>query len=107
MVKTMFADIPPVKKKKNFHVEVVKDTDSEHDRSEDEHDEEVEDEDNSNRHIHRGKSDKKSGMYVKASDTKIVKQVLHAHVMLDGEETDGKDVSFHDLPFNLLVAGGT
>ena len=101
-------------KKKNFRVEVAKDTDSEHDRSEDEHDEEVkdehdeevEDEDNSDRHIHRGKSDKKSGMYAKASDTKIVKQVLHAHAMLDGKETDGKDVCFHDLPFNLLVAGG-
>ena len=104
MVKTMFADVPPMKKK-NFCIEVAKDTDSEHKRSEDEHDEEVEDEDNSDRQAHRGKSDKKSAMYAKASNTKIIKQVLHAHAMLDGKETDGKDVSFHDLPFNLLVAG--
>ena len=35
-----------------------------------------------------------SGIFTKASNTKIVKQVLHAHAMVDSDETDGKDIAF-------------
>ena len=53
----------------------------------------------------RSKSELKSGIFAKASNTRIVRQVLHAHAMIDSEETDGKDMVLDDLPFNLLVAG--
>ena len=46
-----------------------------------------------------------SGYYAKSSNTHIVRQVLHAHAMIDPEEVDGDDRSLTDLSFNLLVAG--
>ena len=46
-----------------------------------------------------------SGIFAKASNTWIVKQVLHAHAMVDADETDGHDITFDDLSFNMLVAG--
>ena len=53
----------------------------------------------------KGKAHPTSGFYAKASDTRIVRQVLHAHAMLDSEETEGQDLTLKELPFHLLVAG--
>ena len=47
----------------------------------------------------------KSGIFAKASDIRIVKQVLHANAMMDAKETDGHDLTLAELPFHLLVAG--
>ena len=46
-----------------------------------------------------------SGIFAKASSTKIVRSVLHAHAMLDTDEVPSGDVSLAQLPFHLLVAG--
>ena len=53
----------------------------------------------------KGKSNPTSGFFARASDTKIIKQVVHAHAMLDIDETNGQDMSLNELPFHLLVAG--
>ena len=70
-------------------------------------DDEVDDSDNE-LNVKRRKKGKlvKSGIFAKASSTRIVKPVLHAHSMIDLEETlEGKDLNFHELPFHMLVAG--
>ena len=54
----------------------------------------------------KGKKPIKSGIFAKASSTKLLKSVLHAQAMIDIDEVvDGKDIHFHDLSFNLLIAG--
>ena len=48
----------------------------------------------------------KSGIFAKASSTKLIEEVLHAHAALDEDETvKGGDYNVHKLPFHLLVAG--
>ena len=50
--------------------------------------------------------DPKSGIFDKASSTKLIRRVLHAHAMIDEDETiGGRDYSFHEFSFNMLVAG--
>ena len=46
-----------------------------------------------------------SGIFAKASNTHIVKSVLHAHAMVDPEEVSAGDMTLSELPFHLLVAG--
>ena len=99
----MFVDDEPVvkfKKKDGNKIDVRQVSDSEQDSEgpkDDESDQEVE---------NAGKDPKKSGLFDKASSTKLIKRVLHVHAMLDEDETmQGRDLSFHELSFNMLVAG--
>ena len=101
-IKAMFADEPTTKRKKTQLCEV---------RPQGSDEEEVEDSGNEDRGHNsptstaRGKVNPTSGFFAKASDTKIVKQVVHAHAMLDSEETNGQDLALNELPFHLLVSG--
>ena len=104
-LKAMFSDEPGRKRKKSqveFKTCASEDEESgpDHDSSPEEEEEDVE-----NQPDARGKGSIKSGIFAKASSTKIVKSVIHGQVMLDIDETNGKDVPFDELPFNLLVAG--
>ena len=103
VVASMFADNSSKRKKGLHKVELKESSESEQgsdsqSSSDDEETESTEDE--------KGRKPLKSGIFVKASSTKIVKSVLHAQAMVDEEETfKGTDFNFHELPFALWVAG--
>ena len=104
LVKSIFTDTPSAKRQKHFKLKVRKESDSEADGSGDERmEEEDQDEEVS---FKKSKGNRpQSSIHVKASDTKIINPEFYAHEMLDGDETDGRDFTFNELPFNLLVAG--
>ena len=92
-IKSIFAeDEPPVKRKKgdSHQVHLKEDSDSG-----DEDSDGVEDRGDEGEGRNKGKESTKSGIFAKASSTKLVKQVLHVHAMTDEDETlDGRDFSF-------------
>ena len=85
-LKAMFVDELSASKRKKMHFCEVRAQASEEEGGEDsgmeEHGED------SPTASSRGKSKLTSGFFSRASDTKIVRQVVHAHAMLDSEETN-------------------
>ena len=106
MVKSIFIDEqePEVKKKRtSVRVDAGQETGSEREGTEEDSEGEEEEEEGNSRRRRTGKL--KSGIFAKASQTKIVKQVLYPHAMLECEQVDNKEIAFNDLTFPLLVAG--
>ena len=108
-VQAIFADTQHKKtvKKSKKQVEVAREKDSDEEGTDEEESEEEErEEEEEGLKKRKGKRLVKSGIFAKASNTKLTKSMLHAHAMLDVDQIkEGRDVSFHELTFNLLVAG--
>ena len=104
LVKSIFTDMPSVKWQKHFKLKVRKESDSEADGSGDDRMEEDNQEEEMSFKKSKGNRPQ-SGIHAKASDTKIVNPVFYTHALLNGDEMDGRDFSFNELPFNLLVVG--
>ena len=106
VVASMFSDNNSGgKRRKSAHKVEVKES-SESDEDDSDMDSGEEDSSQGDSDKGKNKGSVKSGIFAKASETKIVKSVLHAQAMLDQDETLKKvDFNFHELPFALLVAG--
>ena len=104
-VKSIFVDEPVSQKKRSKRVEV-----REKEESESEEESEASDfEETKSKQCGRPKEKQGkivSGMFARASGTRLVRQVLHAQAMIDQDELEkGDDIEFNEMSFNLLVAG--